>query len=266
MENTMESVVDSDPPQETVSYFSEDESGLLDVPYTPEIPETSANSTLEMLRTLFPDKQQHMQSLLKIYKLCFPKIIKPIFKKTTEDIIRDIKNSQGSSIMKEQKKALLMHANEEKILKTQIQNIPIFADFAFIYFIWCYDKDAPIHQLPLTGLRFNMIVDAIHADRNISQLFSKCINDSFIKDLRNEKPPFLLRTQMATPEIQEKINAVVKPLFKSILNELIKLDFSMGKKEATAPSETKEAPTLLEETPTLSETKEALTPSEEDQL
>ena len=190
-------------------------------------------SLLDQLKKMFPDKHQHMQTLIKTFRKCFPKkAADPLFMKSMQDMMKDMKNMKLSDdlteALEEQKKALFYYANRDKVLEVQVANIPVFIDFAFVYFIWCYDDTAPICRMPLTGLRFKMIVEALDSpNTELVECFFKCLEDPFIKELRIEKPPFIMRTELTYDEIRTKL-VDVEPLFKNILQLLLKISMLNG--------------------------------------
>lgn len=192
--------------------------------------EEPTQPVISQLKEMFPSNKQHMQILLKTYKLCFPKKINAelIFNKNEDTLLKDIKNNDYSfdfvKAVEEQKAALFEHANRDKILATQLENIPVFLDFAFIYYVWYFDDQAPIHKMPSTVLKFNMITDALGVERNdLYSAFFKCVENNFIKELRIEKPPFMLRTEMTFEDVQKKL-LDINPLLKNILDALLKLN------------------------------------------
>jgi hypothetical protein len=82
----------------------------------------------------------------------------------------------------------------------------------------------------MTMLKFNIISDALNTSNDdLNKYFVQCIEDPFIRDIRIEQPPFMLRTDLSATEIQEKINTIVQPICKDILNGLFKLDKSKRK-------------------------------------
>jgi hypothetical protein len=78
--------------------------------------------------------------------------------------------------------------------------------------------------LPLTLFKYNIICEALSPKRDeIYELFKKCIENEFVKELRTEIPPFLVRTDLSEGQIKEKIKTIVKPLITDIANKLYKL-------------------------------------------
>jgi hypothetical protein len=82
----------------------------------------------------------------------------------------------------------------------------------------------------MTILKFNLISDALQAPNDaLNAYFAQCIENYFIRDVRIEQPPFMVRTDLSHDEIKEKINMIVKPVCKEILNGLFALDKSRRK-------------------------------------
>lgn len=194
------------------------------------------DSVIEKLQKMFPNKVFHMKVLLKLYDFCFPKKTakKPVFEKSVDDVIDEIHSTPISldlgSILKEQTDAIKDFYDENAKIGKRIATIPMFIDFAYLYYVWCYDREAPIHKLPMTILKFNLISDAMQAPNDdLNAYFAQCIENRFIRDVRIEQPPFMLRTDLSPDEIREKINMIVKPVCKEILNGLFALDKSKRK-------------------------------------
>lgn len=202
--------------------------------------ESTVDTALLKLQKMFPNKVFHMKVLLKLYDFCFPRkpVIKPVFEKTQDEILEDIKKTTITlnleNMLTEQTEALKQYYTQEELLDQQVAKIPMFLDFAYLYYAWCYDKEAPIYKLPNTPMKFNIICEALNSTNdNLTSVFSQCIKNNFIKDLRIEQPPFMLRTDLTKEEIREKINSIVKPLCKEILNGLFALNTATSKSTHT---------------------------------
>ena len=218
-------------PQDT--YFDES----IDFPNDESVQEQFYEDfVIEKLQKMFPNKIFHMKTLLTLYSFCFPKksAKKPVFEKTIEEVVNEIHSTTISldlgSILKEQTDAIKDFHDENAKIGKRIAAIPMFIDFAYLYYVWCYDKEAPIHKLPMTILKFNLISDALQAPNDdLNAYFAQCIENYFIRDVRIEQPPFMVRTDLSHDEIKEKINMIVKPVCKEILNGLFALDKSRRK-------------------------------------
>ena len=196
-------------------------------------PKTSPKtSPVDKLKQLFPSRISHMRALINLYKYCFRKdtITKiPIMEQTKMDVINDIANTPISldigSVIQENEEAIKNFYNNEVNFNKKLSNIPIFINFAYLYYVWHYDPTAPFYKLPSTILKFNLISDALQTPKDkLHENFVQCIHDDFIRDLRIEQPPFIMRTDLTIPEIKEKINMNVAPICKEILNGLFKLN------------------------------------------
>ncbi len=210
-------------------YFTDDEQDVNSD--NPPAEQFYKESTIEQLKKMFPNKVFHMKTLMKLYSYCFPKnnIATPIFEKTEEDALNDIQNTPISldlgNMIQEQTDAIQKFYADEQLFTKRVANIPMFIDFAYLYYAWCYDKEAPIHRLPMSILKFNMISTALGApDNDLNAAFAQCIENYFIRDLRIEQPPFMIRTDLTHKEVREKIDLIVKPVCREILNGLFALE------------------------------------------
>lgn len=188
---------------------------------------------LEKLRELFPDQSTHYKKLAQIYSFCFPKepVNKPVFEKSDEEVISEIHNTPISldlgEVLQEQTEDTKKYYMNNELFGRRVANIPVLIDFAYIYYIWRYDKNAPVFELPASILKFNVIASAAQVpDDKLKKYFMTCITDPFIRDLRNERPPFMMRTDMSQDEIKDKIREVVEPLCRKILMGLYEFDMS----------------------------------------
>ncbi len=186
-------------------------------------------TVIEKLKKIFPDKQTHMKMLLKLYTICFPddKPVKlPLFERPVSGVIEEIKDTAMSldieKSIQEETDAIKQFYLEEERLKKRVNSIPVLIDFAYLYYVWLYDSTAPIHKMPMTMLKFNLISDALNSPQNaLHANFKHCIENYFIRDIRIEKPPFMMRTEMSPTEIKDNINTIVKPICKEILKDLL---------------------------------------------
>lgn len=218
-------------------FFTEfiDSSDSLD---TTHLHETNLSETnrddiplIEKLRQLYPNKLDHMKLLVNMYKFCFTNKAKtkPNDDKTINDVVDEISNTpislNLSNMMKEQADEIKRQMFDEKMLPKKIATVPAFIDAAFIYYIWSYDPNAPILKLPNTVMKYKMILQAISSQPDdINTAFLECLTNPFITDMRIESPPFLMRSELTKAEIKEKLESVVKPVCKTIINGLLKLE------------------------------------------
>jgi hypothetical protein len=167
-------------------------------------------------------------------------IEKPIFEKSESDIIDEIHNTPitldlGKSIKEESDRINNFYAEEAKLSK-RIATIPALIDFAYLYYVWNYDKEAPVHKLPMTIFKFNMITEAMQAPKDeLNECFAQCIENYFIRDVRIENPPFMLRTELSPAEIKEKIKIIIEPLCKDIMNKLLSKNTSTSTLKTEIP-------------------------------
>ena len=187
-------------------------------------------STLSKLKEMFPTKQAHITTLLKLYKFLFPQPMKKtIWEKSQNELLDEISSTPLSlnmeNIIAEHTAEINQILLEDKLLTKKISLIGVFIDCAYLYYVWHFDPEAPIHKLPTGIMKFKLISDAIGAPSDdLSECFIRCMTDSFIKETRIEQPPYMLRTELTSAEIREKLHQTVKPIFKNILDEIFKLE------------------------------------------
>jgi len=187
------------------------------------------DSTINHLKKLFPDRKTHMDTLLKLFKYCFYQPNKNILSKTADDVVEDITSTPISldlgKVLQEQTNEITEYYAEEAKFEKRVAAIPMFIDFAYMYYVWFYDSEAPIHKLPMTMMKFKLIEEALAAPHDdLQAAFEHCIENSYILDMRIEKPPFMMRTELTPDQVREKLKIVVKPVCHDILTELLRLD------------------------------------------
>jgi hypothetical protein len=185
----------------------------------------------EKTELLFTDRKKHLNILIKLYKSIF-KSAKAIWDKTQADVTNDILHSgyslDFSNIIETSKRDILAAQNVTKIFHKQLSFIPVFLDFAYIYYVRHFDKFAPVHKLPTFLTKYKLIMAAVKAPiDDLYVYFEQCLSNKFITELRIEIPPYHMRTMLTEDKIREKIKIHVEPLFKEILRLLIKLDNSL---------------------------------------
>jgi hypothetical protein len=113
---------------------------------------------------------------------------------------------------------------EKTIQQKQLLLIPIFIDFAFVYYLRGYDDQSPIRKLPIGLTKFNMIMNLVNAPKDrLYEIFTMFITNEFIAEIRQENPPFYLMTDLTEEEVDYKLTNVVQPLFKELLDSIVKL-------------------------------------------
>jgi len=192
----------------------------------------SKEKIIDKLRLMFPDRITHMKILIDLYKKCFTTKAKslPNYEKSIDDVISDVMNTKInldlSKDIQDNVSELINQEYDKTFFSKRVQSIPVFLDFAFIYYVWNYDKHAPIHKLP-SIIKFNMIIDAISAPKDILYTsFKTCIENKHISEMRIEIPPYMLRTELSYKEVKKIVDEEIKPIFKTIINELLKMEKS----------------------------------------
>jgi hypothetical protein len=183
---------------------------------------------IDKIKELFPDRKTHLDKLVSMYKNIFLETKKMTWEKSQKEVTDEILTTGFSlnigKILEEQMEQIKKHEEQEKTFNSRISAIPIFIDFAYLFYVQHYDKNAPIHKLPTHILKYKLLTNALRAPiDDLYACFEQCIENSFISDLRIEKPPFYLRTDLSKEELKEKINLIVKPLCKDILTNLLKM-------------------------------------------
>mgnify|MGYP001585410748 CR=1 FL=1 len=201
---------------------------IMDSPYFTG-DENNQEPILQTLKKMFPSREVHIKFLINMYKFCFPKKNYTLFEKTNSELVEDIQTTpitlNCSADIQEQTEALKKCYDEEKLFIKRLNNIPVFIDFAYLYYIWYYDSTAPIYKLPATLLKFNMIKNALEkTNADIDSAFICCIENELIRDLRIIQPPYMMRTELSMKDVNNKILCTIEPKCKYILNELLSLE------------------------------------------
>jgi hypothetical protein len=183
----------------------------------------------EKIKNLFPSRKIHIETLLKMYKFIFKADKKAIWEKTEAELKDDILSTSYSldisKILEQQLLEIKQYEKQKELFGKRLSAIPIFIDFAYLFYVQHYDTSAPVHKLPTYLNKYKMIAYCLKAplDNDLYACFEQCIENNFISDLRIENPPFYLRTELSEKEIKEKIELIVKPLCKDILAQLLKI-------------------------------------------
>lgn len=198
---------------------------------SPDKPVEPEKSYLDILKELYPNRISHMKSIIALYKHAFDMIVrKGLFNKTEKDVVEEamaIKKFDFniSGLLDENKRMILQKIEEEVYFDDHVASIGKFLNASYIYYIWTYDNKAPIYKLPMTYPRFEIIMSAIHAERNeLYLLFERCIKDPHMHEVRLTTPPFSMRNDMTKDKICEYIKENVLPVCKRLLELLLKLD------------------------------------------
>jgi hypothetical protein len=226
--------------------INSDETEIISSPFYEDKPQEQfyEEATISKIKKMFPDKNKHMQTLIKLYKYIFKKEEKSFIDKTDEDLLSEISDASLSLDNLQSKNNFLEQYKKCNLFEEKIKRIPVFIDFAYLYYIQHIDPEAPIHKLPMTLLKYKLIMSSLRIPANdLYACFEQCIENKFIIDIRNEIPPFYLRTDMPENEIKKKIKLLIEPLFKDILKYLLEIHKKYYVKhiekqpEATPPDE-----------------------------
>lgn len=182
------------------------------------------DKTAETLKNMYKNRKHLFNSCLRMYKFLLldtNKLTENFSKKNVQKIdeiinmkiINGINYNDITTISLEYK---------QKIIYKKVDIIPVIFDFLYIYYIHYFDNNAPFHKLPMTTAKLNLIFNAIHCEKyqEINELFEDVIDNKIINTMR-QQPPFYLTTDMSLNEIDEKINLLIIPIIKSIMDRLL---------------------------------------------
>jgi hypothetical protein len=199
----------------------------------------------DKILSLFPNKKHHIRVLFRMYKFIFAESKKEIWDKSESEVVQDIQGTpfsfDFSELMNDHKNSGMNNMLKNKQLSSQLGQINIFIDFAYLYYVQYYDKNAPMYQLPTSLLRYKLLMAALRLPKdNLYNCFEFCITNEFIKDLQIKIPPFNLRTELSEAEIRHNMATIVQPVCKEILSSLFELyrtEFPVDANEETKKTE-----------------------------
>jgi hypothetical protein len=190
------------------------------------------NEVVDTLKGFYPDKITHMRELVKIYKYIFKlNIYKPIYKKDDNDVIQDVADTPLSlnldNNIENELENMMKYESEEKEFPNKISSVSLFIDTAFLYYIWLFDDKAPICKLPFNVIKYELITSVLGIPKDeLYYDFEKCVKNSLICEMRNNNPPYLNRTDLPIEEVKDNLEKIVKPIYYSIMQKLIKIHFN----------------------------------------
>lgn len=199
-------------------------------PYFEDYVEEPEEPTIpERIKAMFPTRQNHLASIYKVYKTCFNNFkTQSAWMGSGENLLEELLNTKISLNIDAQA-SVDMAKNaifQQEIVTASVGSIPIFLDFAYLYYVHRYDDKAPIYKLPAKLSKYDLFANALECPKDeLYECFKQCIENEFISELRIETPPYMLRTELDINQIQKKIITEVEPLCKKILT-LITLDGS----------------------------------------
>jgi len=195
-----------------------------------ELNQTELNQTeiKKHMQCTLPDRQLHLNTIIKLYKYSFIEYQTPIWHKSKEELITEVLNTplsfNFSEAFKKQTDVVQQHKDQERFASS-LEQIPKLIDMLFLYYIWYYDNTAPFKALPRNTIKFKILSEVLNIPKDqLWENFIKCMTCPFIKELYIDVPPYILRTELTYQQINEKIHTLVKPLCKNILTDLLKLD------------------------------------------
>ena len=102
----------------------------------------------------------------------------------------------------------------------------VFIDFCFIYYIKvCSKSKIMFHTMPKTLLKLKYILSIMGCTNiELNGMFEDVLQNDLFKDLRiSDQIPFHLITDLTIEEQKEKLYKEIIPLFKKILNLILRL-------------------------------------------
>lgn len=181
---------------------------------------------------MFENRSNHMKYLFKLYKFIAPAAKqrkKAIYEKTEAEVLEDVMNTKGYSLDMDSLAGNVASEIEEsmrsnELFHKQIECIPLFIDFAYMYYIRNFCDDTPVLKLPTFLPKFKLIMSMLKVPHDdLYGYFEHCIENEIIKEMRQEIPPFHLRTDLTEIEIRDKMKLLVLPMFKNILKGLLEM-------------------------------------------
>ena len=104
--------------------------------------------------------------------------------------------------------------------KAKIIYIPVFLDAAWLYFMRQASDTVIFYKLTSDELEFNLQTSIYNMPVNLANEFRKFITPGFLRDVRQETPPFLLTTDLTNAEVINRLPDVAHAC-KAILNLLL---------------------------------------------
>ena len=184
------------------------------------------------------DHKKIMNRILEIYRFIVTPEEKQNWEKNQQDVMMDILRSNYTidvnleKFIKEHSKSILnsqINTREQAVAKKTTLVSALF-DLAYVYFSRYCDENAPLYNLP-RGIRFDLITNVLKRcaasdSELVDQIIAtfKEINDNeTLTDMRNDQPPYHLRTTLNTDEIKEQLETIVKPAGSKLIGMLLKL-------------------------------------------
>lgn len=204
---------------------------------------------------LFTDNKKHLAYLFKLYKFIQPIIQprkKPIYEMTEEDVLKDVMSTTSYSLDMDSlaegvTKDVSASMFGTELFNKQIECVPLFIDFAYMYYVRHFCDDAPVLKLPTFMPKYKLIMSTLKVPYDeLYACFEQCIENSIIAEMRQEIPPYHLRTDLSEPEIREKMKILVLPLCKDILKHLLDLGYTkkIQIREPTGPYKSPDTTTI----------------------
>lgn len=193
------------------------------------------NKIAELLFNEYGDRDRFLKAIIRLYKYIKSDEKKQTWEKTEKELIEDITTANFvidvESLSKNIQKQMNIIESYDSIIGKKIEAFNVFTDFCYIYHIQEYDMHTPFHKLPMNVLKYNMISACLKMKENdTTSIFHDIIKNKFLSDLRQE-PPFMMRTEMNNEEIKQKLDLLVKPLCKDLLNSLLRHTHGIKKNE-----------------------------------
>lgn len=194
-------------------------------------PQTIKNSQdvdiIKSFKEMFPDRETHLKTLFQIYKAIAIDDKKQMWEMNEEDLLNELAKKESFQLkndLDQQSDDIKKYVFKNVVFHKKVSSVPVFIDFAYMYYITYFDHNAPICRLPKNMLKYKLFAQMLNIPKdNLYNCFEQCIENEFFKELRIEEPPFYLRTELTEDEIKKKFRNLVLPLLKEILGYLVRL-------------------------------------------
>lgn len=211
---------------------------ILDVsPFVEDVsdePELTAVETSNELVKIYKTLPELLLNLIKKYKFLSTLPKKMIWEATAEDITDDVVSAKFDlnldKAVKSQYASLLNIQKINSKFCEQLDMIGGFVEWCYIYYIHTIDKYTPFYKLPVSTLKFNLVVSALKSNTNsrdkaVNEAFLDILNNSIMARLRN-KPPIYLTGEYDLPTLKDTYTKKLIPLCKKLIESLLMLPAS----------------------------------------
>lgn len=182
----------------------------------------------DKLKKMYGTRKHLLTTIIKMYK--FMESEQELLSKS--DIQDDVAEAKFDlnidRFIKESYAEILNTENKNLFVNNKVKMLPAYLDFCYLYYVHSFDDNAPFYNLPKSVFKYRVINSTLHVPdedlyANINNCFEDIINTPIISDMCREIPPYYMRTELSTDEIDIQLREVILPKCKKILSELIKI-------------------------------------------